>query len=471
MCGFARVVESDFRWRNGTSDASWCVIEPLIDPLASQNLPMATETTELNETTEINLGDKRVELPIVVGTENECAIDVSNLRSQTGFITLDEGYRNTGSVRSGITFINGEEGVLRYRGIPIEQLAESSNFIETALLLIYGELPTAEHLSHFRRLLTEHEMIHEGMRNSFLGYPTHGHPMAILSSMINTLSCYNVDVMEMEDETSFENAAARLISKIRTVAAYAYRTSIGQPLVYPHPELSYCRNFLHLMFSTPTRTFEPDPDVVRALTLFLILHADHEQNCSTSTVRMVGSSGANLFASCSAGVCALWGPLHGGANVAVMDQLQRIKNSGMSVKELIERVKQKKEKLYGFGHGVYRSYDPRAEILRRHVPKVLGKLGRNDPLLEIAKELEEIALSDDYFVSRNLYPNVDFYSGILLRAIGIPVDMYTVMFAIGRMPGWIAHWKELRDSDSRIYRPRQIYNGPTTRDYTAMEWR
>lgn len=423
------------------------------------------------DTVELSIADKRVELPLIVGTENEQAVDITNLRAQTGLITYDEGYRNTGSVRSAITFINGEEGILRYRGIPIEQLAEESTFVETALLLIYGELPTKDHLAHFRHLLGEHDMIHEGMRNSFIGYPPHGHPMAILSSMINTLSCYNEDVMEMEDDARFENAAARLISKIRTVAAYAYRTSMGKPLMYPKPDLSYCRNFLHLMFSLPGRTYQPDPDVVRALSLFLILHADHEQNCSTSTVRMVGSSGANLFASCAAGVCALWGPLHGGANVAVMEQLERIHKSGMKIEELIERVKQKKEKLFGFGHGVYKSYDPRASILREHAPKVLDKLGHHDPLLDIAKRLEEIALSDDYFVSRNLYPNVDFYSGILLRAIGIPMDMYTVMFAIGRMPGWIAHWKEVHESGSSIYRPRQVYVGPPARDYVDIEWR
>ena len=410
-------------------------------------------------------------MPLVDGAENERAVDISRLSDQTGLITLDEGYRNTGSARSAITFIDGGEGILRYRGIPIEQLAERSNFIETALLLIYGELPTRDHLARFRRLLAEHEMIHEGMRHSFLGFPPSGHPMAILSSMINTLSCYNADLMEMEDEAWFENAAARLISKIRTVAAYAYKTSIGQPLMYPEPELSYCRNFLHLMFSLPSRRHEPDPDVVRALSLFLILHADHEQNCSTSTVRMVGSSGANLFASCAAGVCALWGPLHGGANVAVIEQLERIHRSGIKVDELIEGVKKKKERLFGFGHGVYKSYDPRAHILRQHATKVLSKIGRSDPLLDIAKRLEEIALHDDYFVSRRLYPNVDFYSGILLRAVGIPKNMFTVMFAIGRMPGWIAHWREVRDSNSRIYRPRQLYNGPPMHDYIDAEWR
>lgn len=420
---------------------------------------------------ELNLDDTSIELPVVVGTENERAINIDALRAQTGLVTLDEGYRNTASVRSSITFINGEEGILRYRGIPIEQLADQSTFIETALLLMNGDLPTRDQLTRFRGLLTEHEMIHEGMRNSFLGYPPSGHPMAILSSMINTLSCYNSDVMAMEDEATFENAAARLIAKIRTVAAYAYRTSIGKPLMYPDPKLTYCRNFLHMMFSSPGKIYEADDDIVRALSLFLILHADHEQNCSTSTVRTVASSGANLFASCAAGVCALWGPRHGGANVAVIEQLERIHRSGMSVSELIERVKQRKERLFGFGHGVYKSYDPRAEILREHATKVMSKPERSDPLLEIARRLEEIALEDDYFVSRNLYPNVDFYSGLLLRAIGIPTNMYTVMFAIGRMPGWIAHWKETVQSGIRIFRPRQIYTGPAAHDYVDLESR
>jgi citrate synthase len=419
----------------------------------------------------LQLPNKEVELPIVIGTEDEYAIDVTKLRGESGYITLDEGYRNTGSVESRISFIDGEKGILRYRGIPIEQLAEHSTFIETALLLIYGELPTADHLARFRDMLIEHENIHEGMRHCFQGFPPTGHPMAILSSMINTLSCYNTDVLRMEEEGTFENAAARLISKIRTVAAAAYRTSIGKPLMYPDPKLAYCKNFLHMMFSLPNRLYQPDPDIVRALSLFLILHADHEQNCSAATVRMVGSSGANLFASCAAGVCALWGPLHGGANVAVVEQLQRIHDSGTSIKELIERVKRKEERLFGFGHGVYKNYDPRAHILRDHAPKVLAKLGRHDPLLDIARELEEICLSDDYFISRNLYPNVDFYSGMLLRAMGIPVNMYTVMFAIGRMPGWIAQWKEVHDNQSRIYRPRQVYTGHPLRDYVPVEQR
>ncbi|MCY2989332.1 MAG: citrate synthase [Planctomycetota bacterium] len=419
----------------------------------------------------LQLHNGEVELPIVVGTEDEHAIDVSKLRDQTGYITLDDGYGNTGSCRSAITFIDGEKGILRYRGIPIQQLAQHSTFIETAMLLIYGELPKADHLLRFRALLTEHEMIHEGMRLSFQGFPSSGHPMAILSSMINTLSCYHEDVMQIEDESTFESAAARLISKIRTVAAASYRTSFGLPIMYPSPQLDYCRNFLHMMFSIPNKWFEPDPEVVQALNLFLMLHADHEQNCSTSTVRMVASSGANLFASCAAGVCALWGPLHGGANMAVIEQLGRIAKAGMTVTQLVEKVKKKEEKLFGFGHRVYKSYDPRAHILRDHTDKVLTKLGIKDPLLDIARELEEVALKDDYFKSRDLYPNVDFYSGILLRAIRIPVDMYTVMFAIGRLPGWIAHWKEVRDQGSRIYRPRQVYVGSPIRDYVLMNQR
>jgi citrate synthase len=425
----------------------------------------------MNQTAKLDLGDKSIDLPIVVGTEGEHAIDITRLRDETGFITLDEGYRNTGSVSSQITFINGEKGILRYRGIPIEQLAKESTFVETALLLIYGELPTSDKLAHFRDLLTSHQMIHEGLHKAYDGFPTTAHPMAILSAMINATSCYHPDVMEMEDEVTFESAAARLMSKVRTLAAASYKASTGQPLMYPRPEASYCENFLHMMFSIPHRMFQPDEDVINALNAILVLHADHEQNCSTATVRMVGSSGANLFASCSAGVCALWGPLHGGANVAVIKQLNEIHKSGVGVSDYVENIKQTKGKLFGFGHGVYKNFDPRATILKESADKVLAKLGVRDPLLDIARRLEEAALSDDYFVSRKLYPNVDFYSGIILRAMGIPVNMFTVMFAIGRMPGWIAHWKEVRDSDSRIYRPRQVYQGPTERDYVPMDKR
>ena len=426
------------------------------------------------DTAKLQLKDKSVDLPVVVGTENEPSVDISKLRAQTGYITLDDGYGNTGSCKSAITFIDGEKGILSYRGIPIEQIAEHSTFIETAQLIIWGELPNKDQLARFSALLTKHEMLHEGLRTHFDGFPAQANPMAILSAMINAVSCYHPDVMNMEDEKTFESAAARLMSKVRTIAAAAYKTAIGQPINYPNPRLRYCANFLHMMFSTPHNQYEPDPEVVRALDLIFILHADHEQNCSTSTVKMVGSSGANLFASCSAGVCALWGPLHGGANVAVIQMLETIRSQNIPLKEYVDRVKKKDEgmKLMGFGHRVYKNFDPRAKIIKAQCDKVLAKLHKSDPLLDIARELEEVALRDEYFTSRKLYPNVDFYSGIIMRAIGIPLEMFTVMFAIGRMPGWIAHWKETHDNpDGRIYRPRQVYVGKTKRDYVPVEKR
>jgi len=426
----------------------------------------------MSDTAKLQIGDQSIDLPIVVGTENEHAVDVTKLRGQTGYITLDPGYRNTGSVQSKITFIDGEKGILRYRGIPIEQIAAHSTFIETAYLLIHGELPTATQLNGWAENIRSHQRVHEGLRKAFDGFGVSGHPMAILSAMINAVSCYHPDVLEMEDDDTFDMAAARLLSKVRTIAAAAYKTSVGERINYPKPSLNYCANFLHMMFSRPYDSHQPDPDIVKALNLILMLHADHEQNCSTSTVRMVGSSGANLFASCSAGVCALWGPLHGGANVAVLGQLQRIHaDPDMTVPKLMERVKQKKEKLFGFGHGVYKNFDPRAMILKEQADVVLAKLGVEDPLLDIAKELEAVALEDDYFVSRKLYPNVDFYSGIIMRAMGIPVNMFTVMFSIGRMPGWIANWKEVRDQKSQIYRPRQVYTGHAQRDYVPIDHR
>lgn len=429
-------------------------------------------TATASDSVKIKLDDKEVELPVIVGTENEHGLDISKLRAQSGYITLDDGYGNTGSCKSAITFIDGEKGILRYRGIPIEQLAEKSTFLETALLLIYGELPSKDQLKRFSDLSTHHEMLHEGLHKSFDGFPSNGHPMAILSAMINAVSCYHPDVMTMEDDTSFESAAARLISKVRTIAAAAYKTSVGQPIIYPRPDFKYSANFLHMMFSLPFRNYEPDPDMIKALELFLILHADHEQNCSTSTVKMVASSGANLFASCSAGVCALWGPKHGGANMAVLKMLQYIKDQKMPMDKYLERVRNKEELLWGFGHRVYKSFDPRAQILKGIADKVLAKLGVNDPLLSLARELEEVALKDKYFIDRNLYPNVDFYSGIILRAMGIPLNMFTVMFAIGRMPGWIAHWKEAYDNPTgRIARPRQIYVGSNKRDYVMMDQR
>jgi len=429
-----------------------------------------TETAQ--NTAKLILGDKTYELPVVVGTEQERAIDIEKLRSTTGHITLDEGYRSTGACLSDITYIDGEKGILRYRGIPIEQLAAHSSFIEAAWLIIWGELPTEKQLRQFRDLLTEHELIHEGLKHHFDGFPATAPPMAILSAMINSVSCYHPDILQMEDPSHMESAAARLISKVRTIAAAAYRASAGLPLVYPNPDFDYVRNFLHMMFSIPHRNYEAPPEVAQAINLFLLLHADHEQNCSTSTVRMVASSGANLFASCSAGVCALWGWRHGGANVEVLDMLGRIHASNTEVKDYLARVKKKEVKLMGFGHRVYKNYDPRARILQAQAENVLRLLNVKDPLLDIARRLEEAALSDNYFKDRNLYPNVDFYSGIILRAIGIPVNMFTVMFAIGRMPGWIANWKEVQDRpEVGICRPRQVYMGPAIRDYVPIEKR
>jgi len=418
------------------------------------------------------LDSKTFEMPVVVGTERERAIDIEKLRAATGYITLDEGYRSTGACLSNVTFIDGEKGILRYRGIPIEQLAERSSFIETAFLIIWGELPTEKQLRRFRDLLTEHELIHEAMHHHFDGFPSSAPPMQILSAMINSVACYHPDVLEMEDPALLEVAAARLISKVRTIAAAAYRASIGEPLIYPNPGYDYVRNFLHMMFSIPHRNYEAPPEVAQAINLFLLLHADHEQNCSTSTVRMVASSGANLFASCAAGICALWGWRHGGANVAVIEMLEALHRDKVDLRAHIERVKKHEVRLMGFGHRIYKNYDPRARILQAQADHVLKLLKVNDPLLDIARKLEEVALSDTYFIERNLYPNVDFYSGIILRAIGLPINMFTVMFAIGRMPGWIANWKEVNDRpELGIARPRQVYTGPATRDYVPIEQR
>ena len=428
----------------------------------------------MTQTAELRLPDQTVELPIVVGTEGEKAVDIGKLRSASGFITLDPAYGNTGSCTSDICFIDGEQGILRYRGYPIEQLAEHSSFVETAYLLIWGELPNRQQLAGWSQLLTRHAPLHEGLRVMFEGIPPQGNPMATLSAMINACSCYHPELSSLASEETFATAAAKLISKVRTIAAFTYKKSVGQPVRYPDPALDYCSNFLHMMFSVPYRRYEADPDVVRALNMILILHADHEQNCSTSTVRMVGSSKANLFASCAAGVCALWGPLHGGANVAVLEMLEEIRASGVNIQDYMGKVKDKKSgaKLMGFGHRVYKNFDPRATILKKSADKVLAKLGVDDPLLDIARQLEEVALNDSYFVERKLYPNVDFYSGIIMRAMGIPINMFTVMFAIGRMPGWIAHWYEVfKDPNSRINRPRQIYTGQTKRDFVPMEKR
>ncbi|MHB9133689.1 MAG: citrate synthase [Armatimonadota bacterium] len=410
-------------------------------------------------------------MPVIEGSEHECAIDIARLRSQTGYITLDSGFGNTGSCTSDITFIDGDKGILRYRGYPIEELAANSSFDEVAWLLIYGQLPTPGELLAFRGLLTEHELLHEGLRHHFEGFPPNAHPMAMLSAMINASSCYHPELMENGDEEHFLKSTAKLMSKVRTIAAFSYKKTMGQPMIYPHPKKSYCRNFLHMMFSIPYEDYEPTREVMSAFIKFLILHADHEQNCSTSTVRMVCSAGANLFASIAAGVCALWGPLHGGANQAAIEMLYEIHASGESVQRVVERVKEKQFRLMGFGHRVYKAYDPRATILKNALQEMVQRDKRADPLMDIALELEEAALTDDYFISRNLYPNVDFYSGLILRRIGIPISMFTVMFAIGRIPGWIAHWYEQRCTGSRIMRPRQIYTGPALRTYQPIDTR
>jgi len=420
----------------------------------------------------LKLEDQEYKLNVVKGTMDEKGIDISKLRAETGYVTLDDGYGNTGACQSKITFIDGEKGILRYRGYPIEELAEHAIFAEVAYLLIFGELPTEEQYETWSNLLTEHELLHESMRHHFDGFPLQAHPMAILSSMINASSCYYPEIMQLEERRDFERAAARLISQTRTIAAFSYKMSRGERIAYPKPEYHYVQNFLHMMFTMPNKEYELVPEVTSALRLLLILHADHEQNCSTSTVRMVGSSNANLYASAAAGVSALWGDRHGGANQAVLEMLGRIIDRGQSVEDIVERVKNKSFKLMGFGHRVYKYYAPRAKIIKKACDEVLNVLGIHDPMLEVAKELEEAALKDDYFVERRLYPNVDFYSGIILKAIGIPTNMFTVMFALGRMPGWVAHWHEVkRNPRGRIYRPRQIYQGETERHWVPRDKR
>ncbi len=428
----------------------------------------------MSNTAKLELEGRVNELPVVIGTEGERAIDISELRDRTGFITLDSGYPNTGSCSSAITFIDGEKGILRYRGIPIEVLAQRSTFVETAYLLIYGNLPTRARLGTFSDLLTQNQNLHEDMRHHFEGFPPNAHPMAILSAMINASSCFYPGLMTSANRDRFDVHAARLLSQVRTIAAFSYRKSRGLPIIYPRRRYDYTSNLLHMMFSEPYEEYVLKPEVVKALDLILLLHADHEQNCSTSTVRMVASSQANLFASAAAGVCALWGPLHGGANQAVIQMLEEIHQSGDDGKRFIEAAKDKNsgKRLMGFGHRVYKNYDPRAKIIQAACDKLLNALHITDPLLAIARELESAALKDDYFIERKLYPNVDFYSGIIMRAVGIPTEMFPVMFAIGRMPGWIANFKEiLDDPKSRIYRPRQIYVGPTERSYVAIDER
>ncbi len=425
-------------------------------------------------TATLNINGKQIELPIIEGTEAEKAIDISKLRGETGFITLDQGFMNTGSCKSAIAFIDGEQGILRYRGYDIADLAEKSTFVEVAYLLIYGNLPTTEELKKFSTGLTRHSLLHEDMTNFFSGYPSNSHPMAILSSMTCSLSTYYPESQDITDDEQLHLDITRILSKLRTIAAFSYKKSIGQPLVYPDNSLSYCANFLNMMFAVPSEPYHIDPDVVKVINQLLILHADHEQNCSTSTVRTVQSSGASIYAAISAGIAALWGPLHGGANQAVLEMLEQIQASGEDYKTYLSKVKDKKSniKLMGFGHRVYKNFDPRAKILRGACETVLNKMGIKDPLLDIARGLEEEALKDPYFVERKLYPNVDFYSGIIYRALGIPMNMFTVMFALGRIPGWLAHWKEQRDSDAnKIFRPRQIYTGEPLRSYASIDKR
>ncbi|MGH7951258.1 MAG: citrate synthase [Limisphaerales bacterium] len=424
----------------------------------------------------LELDGKVFTFPTIVGSEGERAVDISSLRASSGYITLDEGYGNTGSCASKITFIDGDKGILRYRGIPIEELAEKSNFIEAAYLIIYGELPTRAQIKIFSDLLTEHSFLHEDMKYHFEGFPTGAHPMAILSAMINAASCFDENVMRWQwnKTAEFDGIIAKLISQVRTIAAYSYRKSHGLPLIYPKKSYGYTENFLHMLFSSPYEDYEIKPEVVKALDLIFLLHADHEQNCSTSTVRMVASSQANLFASAAAGVCALWGPLHGGANQAVIEMLEQIRIEGDDGSKFIAATKDKNsgKKLMGFGHRVYKNYDPRAKIIKKACDGVLSKLNVSDPLLDIAKHLEAAALKDSYFVERKLYPNVDFYSGIIMRALGVPMEMFPVVFAIGRMPGWIANYKEIMEEPkSRIYRPRQIYIGRTLTHYVPLNER
>ncbi len=422
----------------------------------------------------LSIDGELVELPVVVGTEGERALDISRLRAGTGLITLDEGYVNTGSTTSGITFLNGEEGVLRYRGYPIEDLARRCDFIEVAYLLIYGELPTSTELDRFRKSLSHHSMIHEDMRSFYNGFPRDAHPMAIVGSVVGALSTFYQDSLDVRDPQQVEVSVHRLLAKLPTIAAYSYKKSIGQPLIYPRNDLSYCENFLQMMFAVPCEEYHVDPDFAEALDMLLIVHADHEQNCSTSTVRMVGSSDANLFASISAGISALWGPLHGGANQACVEMLEKIVANGGDVKKYVELAKKKDSgfRLMGFGHRVYKNYDPRAKLIKATCDKLLAKIDRQDPLFDIAQQLEEVARADDYFIERKLYPNVDFYSGVIYRAMGIPEQMFTVLFAMGRMPGWIAHWMEMhRSPTKKICRPRQVYSGETCRTFVPIDQR
>jgi citrate synthase len=425
------------------------------------------------ESVKIVIDGQEFDFPVVEGSENEKAIDISSLRAKTGYITIDEGFKNTGSTTSDITFLDGEEGILRYRGYAIEDLADKADFLEVAYLLIYGELPTTEQYNQFVAKITKHTMVNEDMRKIFDGFPVNAHPMGIMSALASAMSGFYPDSFDDKKPDNTELHIIRLLAKFPTLATWCYKKSQGHPINYPKNELDYCSNFLHMMFALPVENYKVDPKVSSALNKLLILHADHEQNCSTSTVRLVGSSKANIYSSISAGISALWGPLHGGANQEVIEMLEEIRNDGGDVQKYIDKAKDKNSgfRLFGFGHRVYKNFDPRAKIIKKAADDVLSLLGVNDPVLEIAKGLEEAALKDEYFVSRKLYPNVDFYSGIIYRALGIPTNMFTVMFAIGRLPGWIAQWLELRDQKQAIGRPRQIYTGPTIKEFVEKSKR
>jgi citrate synthase len=430
--------------------------------------------TRADGTARLEIDGQAYDLPVVVGTEGERALDIAKLRGQTGCITLDEGFVNTGSTTSAITFLDGEKGILRYRGYPIEVLAERCDFVEVAHLLIYGRLPSVAELDAFRTSLSRHTMIHEDMRSFYGGFPRDAHPMAIVGSVVGALSTFYPDSLDVRDPRQVEVSVHRLMAKLPTIAAYSHKKSCGQPLMYPQNDLGYCENFLHMMFAVPCEEYHVDPDFVDALDTLLIVHADHEQNCSTSTVRMVGSSDANLFASISAGISALWGPLHGGANQACVEMLEKIVADGGDVKKYVDLAKKKDSgfRLMGFGHRVYKNYDPRAKLIKSICDKLLAKIARHDPIFDIAQQLEEVALADEYFIERKLYPNVDFYSGVIYRAMGIPVQMFTVLFAMGRLPGWIAHWIEMHHSPTKkICRPRQVYSGETLREFVPIDRR
>ena len=423
------------------------------------------------EVAKLELDGKVYEFPVIEGSENEKAIDISKLRATTGYITLDPGFKNTGSTKSGITFLNGEEGILRYRGYPIEQLAEKAEFLEVAYLLIYGELPTAEEYTAFKADITKHTLVHEDMRLFFEAYPAKAHPMGILAASLSTLSTFYPESQDPNrPQAAVDLTIHRLIAKVPTLAAWSFKNAMRHPVVYPNNNLDYCENFMNMMFSVPTDEYKIDPLISKALNKLLILHADHEQNCSTATVRVVGSSQANLYTSIAAGVSALWGPLHGGANQAVIEMLEAIKEDDGDVSKWVAKAKDKDDpfRLMGFGHRVYKNFDPRATIIKKAADDVLAALGVDDPVLDIAKQLEKVALEDEYFKSRGLYPNVDFYSGIIYRALGIPTEMFTVMFALGRLPGWIAQWKEMIEDGAPIGRPRQVYTGANDRDFVDL---